>query len=161
MGFDKGYVILDNLLRRQLTPEKQAFLLDDLSKQYETPREGMKYNKNSKDILSFEKPLSPEKRALLIDELSKQETEDVNSKTAKKVNVSAKTVQRARVYVKAVKNNPSKYKGKKITYVLKAEKEERDKKEIEKTAPQLKLDGVFVVPAWEPLGNNTSPVTLS
>ena len=29
------YVILDNLLRRHLTPEKQAYLLDDLSKQYE------------------------------------------------------------------------------------------------------------------------------
>ena len=46
--------------------------MDDLSKQYETPREGMKYNKNSKDKLTFEKPLSPEKRVFLLDDLSKQ-----------------------------------------------------------------------------------------
>lgn len=107
---NKEYVILDNLLRRQLTPEKQAFLLDDLSKQYENPTGKDRTSKKFKELKdnmtsSFDRPLSPEKRAELINELSQQEKEDVNDKTAKKVNVSAKTVQRARAYVKAVKNN--------------------------------------------------------
>ena len=35
--------------------------------------------------------------------------------TGKIVNVSSKTVQRARSYVKAIKKNPEKYKGKKNT----------------------------------------------
>ena len=78
------YVILDNLLRRQLTPEKQAFLLDDPSRQYEIGRGGDRHSEDfKKDNMSSLK-------------------EDVNEKTAKKINVSAKTVQRARAYVKAV-----------------------------------------------------------
>ncbi len=40
--------------------------------------------------------------------MSSTDKEDVNEKTAKKVNVSAKTVQRARAYVKAVEENPFK-----------------------------------------------------
>jgi len=85
-------------------------LLDDLSKQYETGRRGRTKEER------IEEPIVG------------SSIENVLTKTAKKVNVSKNTVQRARSFVKAVKNNPSKYKGKKITYVLKAEKEERDKK---------------------------------
>jgi len=67
--------------------------LDDLSKQYETGQtrnDKGQFIANREDNLSFRgKPLSPEKRAILLDKLSKQETEDVNEKTAKKVNVSS------------------------------------------------------------------------
>lgn len=55
--------------RRQLTHEKQAFLLDDLSKQYETGRGVDRHSEDFKeDNLSFLK-------------------ENVNEKPAKKVNV--------------------------------------------------------------------------
>lgn len=103
------------MLRRQLTREKQAILLDDLSKQYETGRGGDHKSKDFKDATV----------APLIGK-------DVLDKTAEKVNVSKNTVQRARAYVKAMKKNPKKYKNKKMTYALKAEKEERDKEQIEK-----------------------------
>ena len=76
-------------MRRQLTPEKQAFLLDDLSKQYE--------NKEKQ-------PRTERGKYTVKDNMSSTDKEDVNEKTAKKVNVSAKTVQRARAYVKAVRN---------------------------------------------------------
>ena len=87
-------------LLKPLSQEKQAFLLGDLSKQYET---GQGYRTDIKE---------PE------DNMSSSKNEDVNSKTAKKVNVSAKTVQRARSYVKAVKKNPKKYKGGEIRLVF-------------------------------------------
>jgi len=142
----REYVILDNLLRRQLTSEKQAFLLDDLSKQYETGRgalngfRGNQYESGKKDDLSsLPKPLSPEKRALLLDKLSKRETEDVNEKTAKKVNVSAKTVQRARSYVRAVKERPKEYKGKKVNVVLNKEKKRKKKEKQVELGKKIKI----------------------
>ena len=123
----REYVILDNLLRRQLTPEKQAFLLDDLSKQYETGRgakefQGNQYKSGEKDNMS-----------------STPNEQDVNSKTAKKVNVSSKTVQRARAYVKAVNENPKEYKGKKITKVLNLESKKRKKEQRVKLGKKINV----------------------
>ena len=120
----REYVILDNLLRRQLTPEKQAFLLDDLSKQYE--------NKENQ-------PRTEKGKFTVKDNMSSADKEDVNEKTAKKVNVSAKTVQRARAYVKAKKENPKKYKNMKISKVLADVKKEKKKHETAKKAKDYKL----------------------
>ena len=79
---------------------KNIYLLDDLSKQYETGRGAKSFQGNQ--YKSGEKPNT-----------GSTPTENVNEKTAKKVNVSKNTVQRARAYVKAVKKNPEKYTGKK------------------------------------------------
>lgn len=134
----REYVILDNLLRRQLTPEKQAFLLDDLSKQYEIGRGG---DHKSKDF-----------KELNMGSLNN----NVLSKTAQKVNVSKNTVQRARAYVKAVKTNPVKYNGKSISAVLRAEKVRKNTIDIEEKQEKMKLDGIFktivIDPPWEHYG---------
>jgi len=76
-----------------------VFFLGDLSKQYEIGRGAKEFQGNQ--YKSGEK-----------DNMSSTPTKDVNVQTAKKVNVSSKTVQRARAYVKAVKEKPEKYKGK-------------------------------------------------
>jgi ParB-like chromosome segregation protein Spo0J len=96
----KEYVILDNLLRRQLTPEKKAFLLNELSKQYEIGRRGRTKEERIENANSA------------------SSNGDVLDKTAKIANVSSRTVANARAYAKAVKQNPDKYKGKKISKVL-------------------------------------------
>jgi len=53
------------------------------------------------------------------------EKEDVLTKTATETGVSKNTIQRARAYVKAVNKEPEKYKGKKISQVLKSIKIEK------------------------------------
>jgi len=138
----REYVILDNLLRRQLIPEKQAYLLDDLSKQYENQEE---------------QPRTKDGTFTVKDNMSSTDKEDVNEKTAKKVNVSAKTVQRARAYVKAVKKNPKKYKNKKISVVLREERKGKDEERLQKELPNLKINGVYktivIDPPWETQAN--------
>jgi len=112
----REYVILDNLLRRHLTPEKQAFLLDDLSKQYEIGRRGRTKEERIEDANSA------------------SSIENVLDKTAKMVNVSPRTVANARAYAKAVKSDPEKYAGKKISVVLKEvqrKKKSEDGKKID------------------------------
>lgn len=122
----REYVILDNLLRRQLTPEKRAYLLDDLSKQYEVGRRGRTKEER------IEKPTMG------------SSIESVLTKTAKKVNVSKNTVQRARAYVKAVKKNPKKYKNKKIGKVLKAVQKEKEHQENVKKGEKINIDDLNI-----------------
>lgn len=146
----REYVILDNLLRRQLTPEKQAFLLDDLSKQYET---GRGFIGERKEDGTF-KPKEPNMGS---SGGTDKEKENVLIKTAEKVNVSKNTVQRARSYVKAVKENPE-YKGQKISVVLHSEKVKKDERRIKEEAPQKKLEGkyktIIIDPPWKHYGTS-------
>lgn len=134
----KEYVIKDNLLRRQLKPEQQAFLFDELSKVYEVGR-GVFGRGRSR----LEEPMMG----------SSNPQEDVNAKTAEETGVSKNTIQRARAFVKAVKKHPKEYKGKKIAQVLKAEKIEKQKEIIEELIPEKEIEGVYNIividPPWK------------
>jgi len=118
-----------NLLRRQLTPEKQAFLLDDLSKQYENPT-GSDHKSNE---FKNQEPI-----------VGSGSVENVLTKTAKKVNVSKNTVQRARAYVKAVKKNPKEYNGKKITQVLNLESKKKKNEEKARLGEKINIDDLNI-----------------
>ena len=130
----KEYVIKDNLLRRHLKPEQQAFLLTELSKIYEFP--------TGKDRTSKEyKELKDKMTSSL----------DVNDKTAKETGVSSKTIQRARAYVKAVEKNPE-YKKKKITAVLRDVARKKDEENLKKNPPKAingKFATIVIDPPWE------------
>jgi len=130
----KEYVIKDNLLRRHLKPEQQAFLLDELSKIYEVGR-GV-YGKG---------------RPKLEEDNMTSSKEDVNDKTANETGVSSKTIQRARAYVKAVKKNPE-YKKKKITAVLRDVARKKDEDNLKKNPPKPikgKFATIVIDPPWE------------
>lgn len=126
----KEYVILDNFLRRQLTPEKQAILRTEL------------YNMNYR---------GKGKR-------SQDETlyEDVFEIVAKQTNCSRATVARDVQYVKAIEENPE-YQGKTITVVLQDVKRKKNEKKIQEEAPKLELEGIYktivIDPPWEAKAN--------
>ncbi len=160
----KEYIIVDNLLRRQLTPEKRAFLLDELSRVYEKGR-GYRTDLKEPQVMTTssyndvdKKPQEEDKAGNNI-ELKKPikdsvgKKEDVNIKTAKIANVSPKTVQRARAYVKVVKKDPKKYTKRNgtlqnISTVLKKVSDEKKKRDT-KPLPEGKFNVILADPPWK------------
>ncbi len=127
----REYVIKDNLLRRHLKPEQRAFLITELSNVYGVGRG---------------------KRTDLQPEAQSAPGEDVNDKTAKETGDSPRTIKKYRAYVKAVKKNPKKYKGKKISVVLNAEKKAKDEANLKKNPPKPikgNFKTIVIDPPWE------------
>jgi N6-adenosine-specific RNA methylase IME4 len=125
----KEYIIKDNLLRRHLKPEQRAFLINELSKLYETG--------------------SGRKPANIAD------YKDVCDKTAEETGDSPRTVRNYRAYVKAVKKNP-KYKGKRISAVLRDLKLETIREQTKDLKPiKGKFDVIVIDPPWEMEGEYT------
>jgi len=134
----KEYVILDNLLRRQLTPEKQAFL------QFELVQIKKKPQPRNRDTGIFEP-------------LCNNGTTDVYQEVADLTNASRRTVARSVAFVKAVKERPEEYEGKKVSVVLRKEKKKKDEKRVQEESPKLKLNGIYktivIDPPWETKAN--------
>jgi site-specific DNA-methyltransferase (adenine-specific) len=107
----KEYVIKDNLLRRQLSTEQRYVLLDALSKLYETGR----------GIYGVGRPK--------LEDAKVASPYDVNEKTAQETGATARTVARAREYVKIITQTPE-LKTTKATIALKKYKKEKQQQEV-------------------------------
>jgi len=117
----KEYVILDNLLRRQLSKEKRAFFHYELIKMKE------RHQGKRTDLT-----------------LCQNDTKlDIYKEVAQQTNVSRRTVARDVEYVEAVKENPELLKEKQ-SVVLREKKKKKDKERIESEAKEKKLNAVIV-----------------
>ena len=125
----KEYVIKDNRLRRHLSKEQTAFLDYELY------------------ILKFKGSGGDRKK----DQKCKDDTFDILQEVADDVGVSRKTIAREVAYVKAVRKNP-KYKKKKISVVLNAEKKAKDEANLKKNPPKPikgNFKTIVIDPPWE------------
>lgn len=126
----KEYVIIDNVLRRQMDKKMWYRMVGELSVLYEKGRGAPKGHKGNipkhKNEFNEESTVTPS-----LDD-------DVLKATAKAVNTTPSTVKRARAYCRAVKKNPKKYKDKPVMQVLNELKLE------EPTPPSpIKYENVF------------------
>ena len=126
----KEYVIKDNLLRRHLKPEQRATLEYEL---YNIKFKGSGGNRK--------------------EQKSQDATFDVFQEIAEETGQDRATVARHIQFQKAVNKEPEKYKGKKISQVLKAVKIEKQQAIIKKLIPEKKIKGVFNIividPPWK------------
>lgn len=123
----KEYVILDNLLRRHLSREKRAILHNEL----------------------YEIKKKPQLRGT--DGQFLPTGEDVYQEIANQTNNKRRTVVNDIQYIKAIKNNPEKYKDMKISTVLMDLKIEKQKEEIKKglEKPDGFFDIIVIDPPWK------------
>lgn len=126
----KEYVIKDNLLRRHLKPEQRAVLEYELYKVHEK---------------------QPGKRTDKTSMQDAQRFEPIHERLSKETGQNVATITRHIQFAKAIEAEPDRFKGKKVSQVLREIKKGKQTEEIKKLTPvKGKFHVIVCDPPWKP-----------